>query len=328
MIIQVFKANADYHQDLVLTGAAFQAEVFFPKIRNLNRLLPGHRGLTLCRTEKYDGQNIGAQRRGDCLVFYSRNGLLDLQSLGRGLDRVWGDTDWNAIHVALEEGDTLYFEAVGNHRDFDYRPDFPPDGYGLIAFALRKSSGEILDPLRLPVLPMRVVPVLETGSTPDLPTLRRLLIEGREGYVFTGYSEAGEYFAYKAKRRELLEEAEDQERETILASSDPPAVKIAKIVCTLAKVKHILQKLKDGELPVKGEGIGPDGKWDGSNAIIPTLIRAVQNDCRAEAGDTIRELQAKLNVTGKQVNRVLEDRVRAAFFELTLRESLSRADEI
>src|SRR5262249_59545606 len=61
----------------------------------------------------------------------------------------------------------------------------------------------------------------------------------------------------------LLEEATDDEREVILAGSDPPEIKIAKIVCTTAKVKHILQKLKDGELPVQGAGIAADGRWDG-----------------------------------------------------------------
>ena len=142
------------------------------------------------------------------------------------------------------------------------------------------------------------------------------------GYVFTGYA-AGEYGAYKAKRRELLEEATDDERDAILASSDPPAIKIAKIVCTVAKVKHILQKLKGGELSVQGAGIGPDGKWDGSNAIIPTLIRAVQNDCKAEAGDTMERLAKELGVGIKEVHQALEERIRAAFFASTLHDSLS-----
>src|SRR5262249_4949954 len=124
MITQIFKANAAQYPALVLKGPAFEAEVFFPKIRNLNRLSPGHRDLTFARTEKYDGQNIGAQRRGDALVFYSRNGLLDLPPLGKGVNRVWAEANWDPVHAALEEGDTLYFEAIGNHRDFDYRDDF------------------------------------------------------------------------------------------------------------------------------------------------------------------------------------------------------------
>jgi hypothetical protein len=52
MIEQVFKDNAKHHSQVVLTGAAFAAEVFFPKIRNLNRLHPGHRHLTMAKTEK------------------------------------------------------------------------------------------------------------------------------------------------------------------------------------------------------------------------------------------------------------------------------------
>jgi hypothetical protein len=321
MITQVFKNNAAQYAGLVLTGQAFEAEVFFPKIRNLNRLFPEHRDISWARSEKYDGQNIGAQRRGECLVFYSRNGLLDLPSLGKGVNKIWTEADWDAVHASLQEGDTLYFEAIGNHRDFDYRADFPPDGNGLLAFALRRASGAILDPTRLPDLPLRKVAVLEVGRLPDLAALRRLLDAGREGFVFTGYGPS-EYVAYKAKRRELLEEATDEEREVILASGDPPGVKVAKIVCTLAKVKHILQKLRDGELAVRGQGIGDDGRWDGSNAIIPTLIKAVQDDCWAESGELIRELQGKLNIAGKQVNRALEDRIRSTFFELTLRESL------
>jgi hypothetical protein len=322
MVTQVFKGNAAQYPGLALTGAAFEAEVFFPKIRNLNRLAPEHRDLDWARTEKYDGQNIGARRRGDCLVFYSRNGLLDLPSLGKGVNKGWAETDWGAVHAALQEGDTLYFEAIGNHREFDYRDDFPPDGNGLLAFALRKATGTILDPTRLPDLPLPKVAVLEVGKAPDLPKLRQLLDAGREGFVFTGYGRGGDYLAYKAKRRELLEEATDEEREVILAGGDPPAVKVAKIVCTLAKVKHILQKLRDGELAVRGQGIGDDGRWDGSNAIIPTLIKAVQDDCWAESGEPIRQLQGQLNLAGKQVDRALEDRVRSAFFELTLRESL------
>jgi hypothetical protein len=322
MITQVFKGNAAQYPGLVLAGPAFEAEVFFSKIRNLNRLSAEHRDLNWARTEKYDGQNIGAQRRGDCLVFYSRNGLLDLPALGKGVNQVWAEADWVAVHAALGDGDTLYFEAVGNHRDFDYRTDFPPDGNGLLAFALRRASGAMLDPMRLPDLPLQKVAVLEVGRAPDLPRLRHMLDAGREGFVFTGYAPGGEYLAYKAKRRELLEEAADEEREVILASGAPPGVKVAKIVCTLAKVKHVLQKLRDGELAARGQGIGDDGRWDGSNAIIPTLIKAVQDDCWAEAGELIRELQGKLNVAGKQVNRALEDRVRSAFFELTLRESL------
>jgi hypothetical protein len=322
MISQVFKSNAAQYPGLVLRGAAFEAEVFFPKIRDLNRLSPDHRDVSWARTEKYDGQNIGAQRRGDCLVFYSRNGLLDLQSLGKGVNRIWAETDWGAAHAALQEGDALYFEAIGNHREFDYRADFPPDGNRLLAFALRRASGAMLDPTRLPDLPLQKVAVLEVGRAPDLPRLRRMLDAGREGFVFTGYGPGGEYLAYKAKRRELLEEAADEEREVILASSDPPGAMVARIVCTLAKVKHILQKLRDGELAVRGHGIGDDGRWDGTNAVIPTLIRAVQDDCWAESGELIRELQGKLNVAARQVNRALEDRVRSAFFELTLRESL------
>jgi hypothetical protein len=169
---------------------------------------------------------------------------------------------------------------------------------------------------------MQKVAVLEVGRSPDLVRLRQLLDAGREGFVFTGYGPTGEYVAYKAKRRELLEQAADEEREAILAGSEAPGVKLAKIVCTLAKVKHILQKLRDGELAIRGQGIGDDGRWDGSNAIIPTLIKAVQADSWAESGELIRELQGKLNIAGKQVNRALEDRVRSAFFELTLRESL------
>jgi hypothetical protein len=238
------------------------------------------------------------------------------------VNKGWAETDWGAVHAALQEGDTLYFEAIGNHREFDYRDDFPPDGNGLLAFALRKATGTILDPTRLPDLPLPKVAVLEVGKAPDLPKLRQLLDAGREGFVFTGYGRGGDYLAYKAKRRELLEEATDEEREVILAGGDPPAVKVAKIVCTLAKVKHILQKLRDGELAVRGQGIGDDGRWDGSNAIIPTLIKAVQDDCWAESGEPIRQLQGQLNLAGKQVDRALEDRVRSAFFELTLRESL------
>ena len=195
MIEQVFKGNAKQHAKVVLAGAAFTAEVFFPKIRNLNRLNPCHRLMTMARTEKYDGQNIGAQRRGNSLVFYSRNGVLDLGSLGKGLKTVWENTDFNA--------------------------------------------------------------------------------------------------------------------------------KISKIVCTVAKVQHILQKLGDGEFAVRGDGIGKDGRWDGSNAIVPTLIQVVENDCWEESGDLIRELQAEFNVPGRRVNRALEDRVRSAFFDLTLREVLT-----
>jgi len=323
MIEQVFKGNAKQHTGVVLTGAAFAADVFFPKIRNLNRLDPSHRNLAMARTEKYDGQNIAAQRRGNRLVFYSRNGVLDLASLGKGIKTVWDKTDWNAVHALLEDGATLYFEAVGNHPDFDYRTDFPPDGNGLIAFALRTSGGHILDTTRMPDLPFPKVAVLDSGPLPDLPGLRRSLDAGREGFVFTGYDERGEYVAYKAKRRELLEEACDEDRELILDSDDPPEEKISKIVCTVAKVQHILQKLADGELAVRGDGIGKDGRWDGSNAILPILIQVVENDCWEESGDVIRDLQEEFNVPGRRFNRALEDRVRAAFFELTLREVLT-----
>ena len=133
--------------------------------------------------------------------------------------------------------------------------------------------------------------------------------------MFTGYTEAGEYVAYKAKRRELLEEVTDEEREVILASDAPPEEKISKIVCTIAKVKHVLQKLKDGELVVHGEGVGSDGRWDGTNAVIPTLIKAVQDDCWLESGETMRELQARFNVGGKRLNQALGDRVRSTFLE-------------
>src|SRR5262249_34510031 len=153
-----------------------------------------------------------------------------------GVDSIWAEANWHQVHAALEEGDILYFEFVGNHRDFDYRADFPPAGKGLIAFALRRASGAMLDPTRLPDLPMRQVSPLAVGGAPALPTLRQMLNAGREGFVFTGYGQSGEYIAYKAKRRELLEEAGDEEHEAILASGDSPAVKIAKIVCTLAKV--------------------------------------------------------------------------------------------
>jgi hypothetical protein len=323
MIGQVFKGNAKQHAKVVLTGAAFAAEVFFPKIRNLNRLHPSHRHLTMTRTEKYDGQNVAAQRRGDCLVFYSRNGVLDLPSLGKGFTSVWKKTDFNALHAVLGEGDTLYFEAVGNHPEFDYRADFPPDGVGLTAFALRTSSGRIVDPALLPELPLPKVPVLDAGPLPDLLGLRRCLDAGREGFVFTGYDEQGEYVAYKAKRRELLEEACDEDRDLILDGDDPPEEKISKIVCTVAKVKHILQKLADGEYPIHGEGLTKDGRWDGTNAILPILIQVVENDCWEESGDVIRDLQAELNVPGRRFNRALEDRVRSAFFDLTLREVLT-----
>ena len=323
MTEQVFKSNSPQHAEIVLTGAAFGAEVFFPKIRNLNRLQPSHRNLVFARTEKYDGQNIGAQRCGDCLIFYARNGILDLQSLGKGIRKAWDAVDWNAVHAAIDDGDTLYFEAVGNHRDFDYRGDFPPDGNGLIAFALRNANGLILDPTNLPSLPLPQMAVQTVEPVPDLQELRRLLDKGREGYVFTGYGEGGEYIAYKAKRRELMEEVADEDREAILTGNDRPEAKIGKIVCTIAKVKHIMQKLKDGELAARGDGIGADGRWDGSNAIIPTLIKVVQNDCWAESGETIRELQKQLDVSGKQINHALEDRTRSAFFELTLRQSLA-----
>ncbi|MGA2255432.1 MAG: hypothetical protein ABSG53_12270 [Thermoguttaceae bacterium] len=323
MIELVFKGNAKQHAGIVLAGAAFAAEVFFPKIRNLNRLHPGHRNLTMAKTEKYDGQNVGTQRRGNCLVFYSRNGVLDLASLGKGFKTVWDNTDWTAVHALLDESDTLYFEAVGNHPDFDYRADFPPEGYGLIAFALRKSDGQILDATRLSVLPLPRVAALEIGPLPDLQSLRRCLDSGREGFVFTGYDERGEYVAYKAKRRELLEEASDEDREAILEGDDPPEEKISKIVCTVAKVQHILQKLADGEFAIRGDGIGKDGCWDESNAILPILIQLVEDDCWTEAGDLIRDLQAEFNVPGRRINRALEDRVRSAFFELTLREALT-----
>ncbi len=323
MIEQVFKGNAKQHPGIVLTGAAFAAEVFFPKIRNLNRLLPAHRNLTMTRTEKYDGQNVGAQRRGNCLVFYSRNGVLDLPSLGKPIKTVWDNTDWDALHALLDDGDTLYFEAVGNHPDFDYRSDFPPEGHGLVAFALRMANGQILDATRLLVLPLARVPVLDVGPLPDLPSLRRCLDAGREGFVFTGYDQNEEYVAYKAKRQELLEEACDEDRDAILDSDDPPEEKISKIVCTVAKVQHMLQKLADGEIGVRGEGIGKDGRWDGSNSILPILIKVVEDDCWAESGDVIEDLQSELNVPGRRINRALEDRVRSAFFELTLREALT-----
>jgi len=318
---QVFKSNVAQHRDIVLSGESFEAEVFFPKIRNVNRLSPEHRDLTMHRTEKFDGQQVAAQRRADCLVFYSRNGILDLPSLGKGINKVWADTDWERVAAALAEDETVYFEAVGNHKDFTYTDIFPT-GCGLIVFALRNAEGRILDRSLLPELPISSVSIQETDKIPDIESLRKLLAAGREGYVFTGYTMSGEYVAYKAKRRELLEEATDDEREVILAGGDPPEIKIAKIVCTAAKVKHILQKLKDGELPVQGAGIAADGRWDGSNAIIPTLIRAVQNDCKAEAGDTMEALAKQLGVRMKQVCQALDDRVRTAFFDLTLHDSL------
>ena len=323
MIEQVFKGNAKQHAGVVLAGAAFAAEVFFPKIRNLNRLLPGHRNLTMARSEKYDGQNVGAQRRGNCLVFYSRNGVLDLPSLGKEIKTVWDNTDWTAVHAHLDDGDALYFEAVGNHPDFDYRSDFPPEGSGLIAFALRKAGGRILDATRLPALPLPQVKVLDVAPLPGLQALRRCLEAGREGFVFTGYDERGDYVAYKAKRRELLEEASDEDRDAILDGDDPPEEKIGKIVCTVAKVKHMLQKLADGEFAIRGEGIGKDGRWDGSNAILPILIKVVEDDCWAESAEVIHDLQTEFNVPGRRVNRAWKIACRSAFFELTLRESLT-----
>jgi len=321
VITQAFKSNVGQHRDIILTGDSFEAEVFFPKIRNVNRLLPEHRELTMHRTEKFDGQQVAAQRRRDCLVFYSRNGILDLPSLGKGINKVWGDTDWDRLATALAEYETVYFEAVGNHKDFSYTDIFPT-GCGLIAFALRNAEGRTLDRSSLPELPIPRVSIQETARIPDIDSLRKLLGLGREGYVFTGYTMSGEYVAYKAKRRELLEEATDHEREVILAGGDPPETKIAKIVCTAAKVKHILQKLTDGELPIQGTGIAADGRWDGSNAIIPTLIRAVQKDCKAEAGDTMEALAKGLGVSMKLINQAIEDRVRTAFFDLTLHDSL------
>ena len=314
MVVMVSKANAADHPDAVLTGPDFEAEVFFPKIRNLNRLQPEHRGLAFRRTEKFDGQQVAAQRRGDRLVFYSRNGPLDLPSLGRGLGEAWSRTDWDAVAGRLDDGDALYFEAAGNHKDFDYRDVFP-EGFGLIAFAVRRADGRLLDASGLPAgLPIAAAPVQEAGGLPPLATLRALLAAGREGFVFTATTADGEYVAYKAKRRELLEEASDEERDAILAGDDPPAVKVAKVVCTPAKVRHILRKFADGEFP--------GGKWDGSNAVVPALIKAVLEDCWAEAGETIRALSGELGVGVKQVNRAIEDRVRVAFFDSTLRDSL------
>ncbi len=153
------------------------------------------------------------------------------------------------------------------------------------------------------------MPVLDVGPLPDLPSLRRCLDAGREGFVFTGYDQNEEYVAYKAKRQELLEEACDEDRDAILDSDDPPEEKISKIVCTVAKVQHMLQKLADGEIGVRGEGIGKDGRWDGSNSILPILIKVVEDDCWAESGDVIEDLQSELNVPGRRINRALEDRV-------------------
>jgi hypothetical protein len=42
-----------------------------------------------------------------------------------------------------------------------------------------------------------------------------------------------------------------------------------------------------------------------------------------ETVSMIEDLQAELNVPGRRINRALEDRVRSAFFELTLREALT-----
>jgi hypothetical protein len=221
----------------------------------------------------------------------------------------------------------VYFEAVGNHKDFDYSASFPPDGYGLVVFAMREADGTIYDGSDIPygMLPLPITVVQEHNDLPGVAELRQLLEEGREGYVFTARDSSNNYVAYKAKRRELLEEAIDEERLTILTSAIPPAAKIARVVLGRGRVKHILQKLADGILGLEPNslGIGEDGRWDGSNAVLPTLIEAVKADVREECGDTLAQLCEELKVKQRDVNRALDERVRAAFFDLTLKEALT-----
>lgn len=137
-----------------------------------------------------------------------------------------------------------------------------------------------------------------------------LAIPNVEGYVFTYIVPEGEYIAYKAKRRELSEEAVDEEKEKILKSNDSPHSKIAKIVCTVAKVNHIRQKLRD------------EGVDDGSNAVIPKLAAALIKDVWEESADTIESLGFKVN--RKAINKAIEDRVRKIFFDQTLKAAIGK----
>ena len=317
MVTLITKENQNICPELIIGGEKFTEEVFFPKVRNLNRLDPEHKKIVeWTRTEKYDGQNIGCQKVGEYLIFYSRNGILLLQYFNKDLRSAWDKIDWNEVFNSLGEKDILYFEALGQHRDFDYR-DILENGYGFMTFALRKADGRILDPSKMQDVGIMKVPIIERGRLPKVEDLRKMLDSGREGYVFTTYDEDGQYIAYKAKRRELLEEVPEEVEEAILRGKDRPAVKIARIICTPTKVKHILQKLKDGEIQVRGSGIDETGRWDGSNSILPTLIKTVQDDCWQESKDKVLLLQEKIgNVSGRDINKSIEDVVRKSFFDI------------
>lgn len=324
MVIIITKENQNVCPDLVISRDKFEEEVFFPKIRNINRLQLEHKKIIdWSRTEKYDGQNIGCQKKGEYLIFYSRNGILTLQHLGKKLIDVWNKTDWNTVFNSLGEKDILYFEAIGNHPDFNYSDVFE-NGYGLMVFALRKDDGRVFDPSKIGSCGIMVVPVIEKSPLPNVENLRKMIETSKEGYVFTSYDEEGKYIAYKAKRRDLEEEVTEEEEEVILKNDDKPAVKIARIVCTPSKVKHIFQKLQDGEIQVKGMGIDESGKWDGSNAIIPTLAKIVQDDCWEESKDKILSLQGKLGkVNGREINNTIKDIVTRVYFDITLKSALA-----
>ena len=88
------------------------------------------------------------------------------------------------------------------------------------------AGGQILDATRLPVLPLAArCRCWTSGRCRTYHRCAACFDAGREGFVFTGYDEHGEYVAYKAKRRELLEEACDEDRDAILDSDDPPEEK-------------------------------------------------------------------------------------------------------
>lgn len=301
----IFRENISQN---VLIGEEFSKRIEFPKVHNINRIKPEHKQLNFRATEKIDGQNIAIQKVADELLFYSRNQILERQGLGKQLNEKIDNFNWHKVYDALAEKEVIYVEFYGNHNEFDY---LSYGRSGFMIFARRLANGSLTHDVRdiaeKSLIP--VVPLIMEGKLPHVDELREMLERpNTEGYVFSAVTPQGEYITYKAKRRELSEEAIDEERATILASDEKPQVKIAKIVVPIARFKHIWQKFIDL------------GKDHGSNDIIPELVKAVVKDVWDESSQTIEELG--LSVQKRAIDKAVEERVKVLYFDYTLKESL------
>jgi hypothetical protein len=302
----IFEENRNEN---VIDGKEFEKKIKFMKVPNLNRLKDEHKELTYKMTEKIDGTNIAVNKIGNDLVFYSRNKILRRQNLGKKLSRVVDGFNWKKVYDSMDEGETIYLEFYGNHIEFNY-DHFGT--YGFMIFAKRNTDGKLTDKIDEIVqnTDIKRVPVIKECKLPSVEELRVLLDQEKEGYVYTHITEDGEYIIYKAKRRDLLEEATEEEQAEILASAESPENKIAKIVCTKAKVKHILAKINDR------------GEWDDTNSVLGQLSEEVIADVWEESEDLIEKLPVE--APKKKIDRAIDERVRKVFFDMTLKDALRR----